>query len=94
MTILCVIGARGGSTSLPGKNIKLLCGKPLIVWSVEHALATSEVDRLVVSTDSQEIARVVTAAGALAELLRPELLDAVFHGEVGEDALLEAFLAR
>ena len=64
MTILCVIGARGGSTSLPGKNIKLLCGKPLIVWSVEHALATPEVDRLVVSTDSQEIARVVTAAGA------------------------------
>ena len=75
MTILCVIGARGGSTSLPGKNIKLLCGKPLIVWSVEHALATSEVDRLVVSTDSQEIARVVTAAGAEVPFMRPAELE-------------------
>ena len=52
MTILCVIGARGGSQGLPGKNIKPLLGKPLIVWTIETALSVPEIDKVVVSTDS------------------------------------------
>lgn len=68
---LCVISARGGSRGLPGKNIRLLLDKPLIVWSIEQALATPEIDRVVVSTDSEEIARVAREAGAETPFMRP-----------------------
>ena len=71
MTVLCVIGARGGSQGLPGKNIRPLLGKPLIVWSIAQALATPEIDRVVVSTDSESIAEVARAAGADVPFLRP-----------------------
>lgn len=74
MTILCVIGARGGSRGLPGKNIRPLLGKPLIVWSIEQALATPEIDRIVVSTDSSAIAEAARAAGAEAPFMRPDEL--------------------
>ena len=74
MTILCVIGARGGSQGLPGKNIKLLLNKPLIAWSIEQALATPEIDRVVVSTDSEEIAEIARNAGAEVPFLRPDNL--------------------
>ncbi len=74
MTVLCVIGARGGSQGLPNKNIRPMLGKPLIVWSIEQALATPEIDRLVVSTDSPEIARVAREAGAEVPFLRPDSL--------------------
>ena len=74
MTILCVIGARGGSQGLPGKNIKPLLGKPLIVWSIEQALATPEIDRVIVSTDLEEIAKVSRDAGAEIPFLRPDEL--------------------
>jgi CMP-N,N'-diacetyllegionaminic acid synthase len=72
MSVLCVIGARGGSQGLPGKNIRPLLGKPLIVWSIEQALATPEIDRVIVSTDSQAIAETARAAGADVPFLRPE----------------------
>jgi CMP-N,N'-diacetyllegionaminic acid synthase len=55
MTILCVISARGGSQGLPRKNVKQLLGSPLIKWTIDAALATPEIDRVVVSTDSKEI---------------------------------------
>ena len=71
---LCVISARGGSRGLPGKNIRLLLGKPLIVWSIEQALATPEIDRVVVSTDSEEIAKVAREAGAKTPFMRPALI--------------------
>ena len=71
MTILCVIGARGGSQGLPGKNIRLLHGKPLIAWSIEQARATPEIDRIVVSTDSSAIADAALAAGAEVPFGRP-----------------------
>src|ERR1700722_1416381 len=71
MTGLCVISARGGSQGLPGKNIRPLLGKPLIVWSIEHALAAPEIDRVVVSTDSEAIAAVAEGAGALVPFRRP-----------------------
>ena len=71
MTILCLVCARGGSQGLPGKNVRPLLGKPLIVWSIEQARATPEIDRIVVSTDSEEIRRVARDAGAEAPFLRP-----------------------
>jgi len=71
MKTLCVISARGGSRGLPGKNVRMLLDKPLITWSVEQALATPEIDRVVVSTDSEEIAKVAREAGAETPFMRP-----------------------
>lgn len=61
---LAVIPARGGSKGLPGKNIRDLNGKPLIAWSIEAALAADKIDRVLVSTDSDEIAAVARRFGA------------------------------
>lgn len=74
MKSLCVISARGGSLGLPGKNIRQLLDKPLIVWSIEQALASPGIDRIVVSTDSKEIAAIARGAGAETPFLRPENL--------------------
>lgn len=71
MKTLCVISARGGSRGLPGKNVRLLLDKPLITWSIEQALATPEIDRVVVSTDSEVIAKVAREAGAETPFMRP-----------------------
>jgi len=76
MRILCVIGARGSSKGLPGKNIRPLLGKPLIVWSIEQARACPEISRVMVSTDSEEIARIARNAGAEVPFLRPAELAA------------------
>lgn len=65
------IFARGGSKGLPGKNIKLLAGKPLIGWAIEAALAVPDIGRVVVSTDDADIARVGRACGAEVPFLRP-----------------------
>jgi N-acylneuraminate cytidylyltransferase len=69
--ILGIIVARGGSKSIPRKNIKLFAGKPLIVWSIEAALKSGVVDRLIVSTDDQEIAEISKKAGAEVPFIRP-----------------------
>jgi N-acylneuraminate cytidylyltransferase len=53
--VIAVIPARGGSKSVPKKNIKLLAGKPLIAWSIETARGTAEIDRVIVSTDDEKI---------------------------------------
>lgn len=74
MSTLCVIGARGGSKGLAGKNITPLLGKPLIAWSIEQARACPEIDRVVVSTDSDAIADVARAHGADVPFLRPDTL--------------------
>ena len=74
MKVLCVISARGGSRGVPGKNIKMLLGKPLIVWSIDQALKTPEIDRVVVSTDSPKIAEIARGAGADCFFLRPDYL--------------------
>ncbi len=68
--ILGLIPARGGSKGILGKNIKILYGKPLIVWSIEKGLKSKLIDKLVVSTDSEEIARIAKEAGAEV-LMRP-----------------------
>ncbi len=65
------IFARGGSKGVPGKNIRMFCGKPLIAWSIEHALAVSGIERVIVSTDSEEIAEVAKEFGADVPFLRP-----------------------
>jgi len=69
--ILAVIPARGGSKGLPGKNIKLIAGKPLIAWSIEAAKESRYVDEVIISTDSQEIADVAASWGGNVPFLRP-----------------------
>ena len=71
MQILGIIPARGGSKGIPGKNIKLLAGKPLIQYSIETALDTPSLSKVMVSTDSQEIAEISSALGAEVPELRP-----------------------
>lgn len=71
MKATAFIFARGGSKGLPGKNIRPLAGKPLIAWSIEHALAVKRIDRVIVSTDSEEIAAVARKYGAEVPFIRP-----------------------
>lgn len=69
--VLALIPARGGSKGIPGKNIKKMAGKPLIAYSIEAALGCREIDRVIVSTDSEEIARAAIQYGAEVPFLRP-----------------------
>ena len=71
MTTLCIIPARGGSKSVPKKNLVTVAGKPLIAWTIEQALGSGALDRVIVSTDSEEIAEVARAFGAEVPFLRP-----------------------
>lgn len=72
--MLAIIPARGGSKGLPGKNIKELAGKPLIAYTIEAALKAKHIDRVVVSTDDEEIARIAKAYGAEIPFMRPDFL--------------------
>jgi N-acylneuraminate cytidylyltransferase len=74
MNATAFIFARGGSKGLPGKNIRSLGGKPLIAWSIEHAHAVDRIERVLVSTDSEEIAAVALEYGAEVPFIRPEEL--------------------
>lgn len=71
--VLAVIPARSGSKGLPGKNVREVAGKPLLVWSIEQALAAASVTRVVVSTDSEEYGDLASGAGAQV-VIRPEEL--------------------
>lgn len=71
---LAIIPARGGSKGLPGKNIKELCGKPLIAWSIEAGLKSKYLDEVMVTTDYQNIADVSKQYGASVPFLRPDEL--------------------
>lgn len=73
-TFLAIIPARGGSKGLPGKNIKILCGKPLIAWSIETGLKSKYLDEIMVSTDYQNIADIAKQYGANVPFLRPDYL--------------------
>lgn len=68
---VCAIFARGGSKGIPKKNIRNLCGKPLIAYSIETAKASPSIDRVIVSTDNEEIADVARAWGAEVPFMRP-----------------------
>ncbi len=71
MEILTVIPARGGSKGIPRKNVKDLCGKPLIAWTIEAARQSRLITRTIVSTDHPEIAEVARHYGAEVPFLRP-----------------------
>lgn len=71
MHILAVIPARGGSKRIPGKNIKLLAGKPLIAYAIDQAHKSQVITRTIVSTDDRKIARVARELGAEVPFLRP-----------------------
>ena len=85
--VLAIIPARGGSKGLPGKNIKELCGKPLVAWSIGQALKSKYIDNVVVSTDTEKIAMIAKESGANVPFLRPAELaaddsptsDAILH---------------
>jgi len=74
MKILGLIPARGGSKGVPGKNIKILAGKPLIAFTVEQVNASTQVDRLILSTDDNEIADVALSIGLEVPFMRPDEL--------------------
>ena len=74
--VVAFVFARGGSKGLPGKNLRLFAGKPLIAHAIEHALAVSRIDRIIVSTDSPDIASVARDYGAEVPFLRPAELAA------------------
>ena len=74
MNDIAFIFARGGSKGLPGKNIRPLCGKPLIAWSIEVAQSIPRIDRVIVSTDSEEIASIAKGYGAELPFIRPSSL--------------------
>lgn len=67
--VVALIPLRGGSRGIPGKNIKLLAGKPLCAWSIEAACAASKIDEVFVSTDSPEIRRVVDGLGVRVKVI-------------------------
>jgi len=76
MSLLAVIPARGGSKGIPRKNIKQLWGKPLIAWTIEAAKNISKIDRLILSTDDEEIAAIGRKLGVDVPFLRPQELAA------------------
>jgi CMP-N-acetylneuraminic acid synthetase len=86
-TILAIIPARGGSKGIPEKNIRVMCGKPLIAWTIEQANASRYIDTVFVSTDSAKIANIAKQSGAVIPFMRPVELaqddsptsDAVVH---------------
>ena len=72
--MIAFIPARGGSKGVPGKNIKELCGKPLIAYTIEAALKAEKIDRVIVTTDDEDIAKVAREYGAEVPFMRPDYL--------------------
>ncbi|WP_274601152.1 cytidylyltransferase domain-containing protein [Halochromatium roseum] len=87
MNCFALIPARGGSKGIPRKNVRLLADKPLIAWTIESALQAISVERVVVSTEDEEIASIAEAYGADIPFMRPRALagddtptmDVVYH---------------
>tara|TARA_B100001173_G_scaffold288262_1_gene277250 strand:- start:176 stop:862 length:687 start_codon:yes stop_codon:yes gene_type:complete len=71
---LCIIPARGGSKRIPKKNIKNFCGKPIILWSIEEAIKSKCFEKIIVSTDDEEIANLAKNYGAEVPFIRPKKL--------------------
>lgn len=74
MSVIAIIPARGGSKRIPRKNIKLFCGKPIIAYSIEAALKSACFDRVIVSTDDEEIAMIAREYGAEVPFFRSKEL--------------------
>jgi len=79
---IAVIPARGGSKRIPRKNIKPFFGKPMIAWSIEAANKSGCFDRIMVSTDDDEIAEVARSYGAEVPFMRPEKLSGDYAGTI------------
>ena len=73
-SVIAVVPARAGSKGLPGKNIRRLCGKPLVSWTIEAGLASRYIDDVLVSTDCQATADIALKAGASVPFMRPAVL--------------------
>ena len=69
--IVAVIPARAGSKGVPGKNVRDVCGHPLLAYTIEAAMQSTRIDRVLVSTDAEDIAGIGRAYGAEAPFLRP-----------------------
>lgn len=85
MEILGIIPARSGSKRVPGKNIKKFCGKPLIVWTILAVRKAKLINRLIVSTDDEKIARTAKKYGVEVPFLRPRKLAG---DKIGMEAVL------
>lgn len=95
MTTVAIIPARGGSTRIPRKNIKPFYGHPIIAYSIQKALKSGLFDRVVVSTDDQEIAEVAVRYGAEVHLRPPAMaLNHVGTQEVAREAIMGLSLDR
>jgi len=81
MKVLAIIPARSGSKSLKDKNIQSFLGKPLLVHSIDHALNSSLINKVILSTDSEYYAEIGRIAGAEVPFLRPE----IFSGDLSLD---------
>ena len=79
---IAIIPARGGSKRIPRKNIRDFCGKPMIAWSIEAARTSGCFDRIVVSTDDEEIAATAREWGAETPFMRPAELSDDYTGTV------------
>lgn len=90
-SVLGVITARGGSKGIPGKNSKLLAGKPLIAWTIDEAKKSKRLTHLIVSTDDENIADIAKAHGAEVPFMRPKELaeDTTPHLPVMQHAVRE-----
>ncbi len=88
---ICIVLARGGSKGIPQKNIVDFCGKPLLSWTLSAAINSGAFDRIVVSTDSEEIKAAAIAAGAEVPFMRDEKLsrDNVLSAVALKDAVLK-----
>ncbi|GAB4461220.1 MAG: acylneuraminate cytidylyltransferase family protein [Bacteroidales bacterium] len=73
-SVLAIIPARGGSKGIPKKNIKLLAGKPLIAWTIEEAKKSKYIDRLILSSEDDEIIKVAKDWGCEVPFVRPKEL--------------------
>lgn len=89
MNVLAIIPARSGSKSVKDKNIRLMNGKPMLAYSIEHALAAKKINRTIVSTDSKIYADIALKYGAEVPFLRPTEIsgDTSLDIEVFEHAL-------
>ena len=72
MEVCAIIPARSGSKSVPHKNIRQMAGKPMLAYSIEHALKSEKINRVIVSTDSEQYAQIARSYGAEVPFLRPE----------------------
>ena len=77
---IAIIPARGGSRRIPRKNIKRFAGKPIIAWSIEAAIKSNCFDKVIVSTDDEEIAKVARDFGAETPFIRPKEISDHFTG--------------